>query len=421
MLSLARHAGPDRSACPMVSRSHRRHRRHPGARRVGAGADLRGLALQQLTAELGIEPLGLNTAYTLATLAAALPLTLTGKLTDRLGPRRTLALVAVAFGLGCAAMASAVGTVTVFAGFFLVRFLGQGSLTLVAHHAVAMWFHRRLGRMHALMQVALFGVWIGVPAATIALIGALGWRTTYLVYGLGVALLVAPLALTLIRDRPEDVGLTLDDQSGDEQEDEVSFTLAEARRTRGYWILVAITFLPPLISTALIFDMQPMLAALGAGAASSAIPITAWTATTATLALPAGWLTDRLAPAPLLAAGALGIALGCALVWRASSVSSMTAAMVVVAASQVLVSSVGPATVARFFGRAHHGVIRASISRITVIGTGIGPLATGLSAHLTGGYAAATIAFALACLPVAVAALRLRVPSVEAPALRRSA
>src|SRR5690606_9980577 len=81
---------------------------------------------------------------------------------------------------------------------------------------------------------------------------------------------------------------------------------------------------------------------------------------------------------------------------------------------QSLVMASGTAAVARYFGRAHHGAIRGSVTRVGVFGTGLGPLATGLSAELTGGYFLALAFFAAICLPVALVATGLRAPSVHA-------
>ncbi|MDQ3032069.1 MAG: MFS transporter [Myxococcota bacterium] len=364
-----------------------------------------------LSRELRVEALALNVAYTIATVAAGLPLVYVGALADRFGPRRALAGVALAFALACVVMSSVVDVVTMFVGFFLLRFLGQGALTLVAHHTVAMWFHRRLGSVHAVMQVSLFAAWAFVPMAVQASITSLGWRITYLVLGAVVALAVAPPALRFVRDRPEDLGLRLDGASAEHvAETEIAFSLRAARRTRAYWTLALVFFVSPLIGTALLFDMQPILAARGVDADRAAVAITAWTATMAIFALPAGALTDRVHPAPLLAVASIGMAIACGLAWRASTGLEMAIAMVVLGASQSTISSVAPAAVARFFGRTNHGAIRASISRIAVFGTGLGPLSTGLSSHFTSGYEVALLGFAAASMPVALVCAFLRAP-----------
>src|SRR5690606_7566649 len=55
----------------------------------------------------------------------------------------------------------------VFVAFFLLRFLGQGSLSMVSGHAVAMWFHARLGRMEGILHESATPAsalsWHGIP------------------------------------------------------------------------------------------------------------------------------------------------------------------------------------------------------------------------------------------------------------------
>ncbi len=400
-----------------------------------------------LSSAFAIAPLTLNTAYMLATVLAALPLVLIGRLIDRLGPRRSLALVAAAFAGGCAAMATAQGTLGVFLGFFLLRFLGQGALALVSQHALAMWFHRRLGTIQGVKTVVLFVAWIPLPLITHTLIDAVGWRGTYLVFGLAVASLVIPLALTLVRDRPEDDGLRMDDdpapaisprEARDPRErigeelpeatgagpypgeidpdphrpvsDDGHWTLRAALRTRSYWTLAGLFFVSPLIGTALLFDLQPILVSRGLPATAAALPVSVWTAAMAALALPAGLLADRVRARVLIPLAGLGIASGPLVLWQASGVGGAMVALVGSAVGQSLGAACGSASTARYFGRAHHGAIRASLARIGVIGAGLGPLFTGLSASLTEGYGAALFGFVVLCVPLVLAACWLAPP-----------
>ncbi len=406
-----------------------------------------------LSSAFSIPPLTLNTAYMLATVLAAIPLVVVGRLTDRLGPRRSLALVAAAFAAGCGAMAAAHGIVGVFVGFFLLRFLGQGSLALVAQHALAMWFHRRLGAIQGVKQVVLFGAWIPLPLLTHTLIDAVGWRGTYAIFGAAVALLVIPLALGFVRDRPEDVGLRMDDdpapapvpdaprdpreQLGEElpgatgsgpypgaiasdPRPEVSadgdWTLRAALRTRSYWTLAGLFFVSALIGTALLFDLQPILVSRGLPATAAALPVSVWTAAMAILALPAGLLADRVRARVLIPLAGLGIAFGPLVLWQTTGVSGAMVALVGSAVGQSLGAACGSASTARYFGRTHHGAIRASLARIAVVGTGFGPLFTGISASLTEGYGAALLGFVVLCVPLVVAACWLAPPRAAHPA-----
>lgn len=358
----------------------------------------------------GIGELTLNVAYTVATVAASLPLVYVGALTDRLGPRKTLALVALAFGAACAAMGAATGAATVFVGFFLLRFLGQGALSLVSQHAIAMWFHRRLGSIHGVKQVVIFGIWIPFPFFAATLIGAVGWRLAFVVMGALVALAVIPLSLWLVRDRPEDIGLRIDNDAHDDHDgeakatrpDEPAFTLREAMRTRTFWLVAAATFVSPLVGTAFLFDIQPILAQRGMTQTHATAAVSVWTLSMAVMALPTGYLTDRFRPSALLPLGMLAIALSAVVLWAARTPWMASAALAVFGAGQSVVATTGNATIARRFGRANHGAIRASVVRLAVIGTGLGPLFTGLSAWMTGGYALSMAAFIAMSVPVAV-------------------
>jgi MFS family permease len=363
-----------------------------------------------------IEPLWLNAAYTVATVLASLPLVWMGKQVDRHGPRRMLVVIACAFGLACAFMASVRHVAMVVVGFFLLRFLGQGSLALASSHALAMWFHRRLGTISGFRMVALFLAWAPLPSLTLYLFGRVGWRMTWALYGLVVALTVSALSLWLVRDRPEDMGLGLDGDAPSEASDEPGLSLHDAIRTRAYWLLAAGAAMPPMIGTAILFDIQPMLGARGIGADDAAHAVSAWSLTMAVLALPTGRLVDRHRPGPIIAAGLLAMTASCGLLVLMASSATAIAAMVTYALGQSLVASTVGATAARYFGRRFHGAIRSSLSRLGVIATGLGPLALGASVATTGGYVAGLVGFAVLCLPAMVAALWLRPPVLARPA-----
>ncbi len=414
-----------------------------------ASAPAQTFVVSQLNGPLretfGISELALNTSYAIATVLASLPLVMVGRWTDRFGPRKAMAGVALAFGLACLVLSAVTGFWGVVLAFFLLRFTGQGALTMVSQHATAMWFHRRLGAVHGIKQVVIFGVWIAFPQIALWMINSVGWRQTYVIFAGLIWVGVIPMALLAIRDRPEDLGLRMDGdpvppadepvaaapvaagsvaaELVDASEADVAllpgageapvkamFTLSQAIRTPAYWVLGAVVFLSPLVGTAFLFDMQPLLALRGMGPESAALVVSSWTAGMALAAIPAGQMTDRVRPSVLLPTGMAAIGVSAILLWWAPAVWAAALAMVVFAAGQTLAATVSTATIARYFGRTHHGAIRSSLIRIGVVGTGLGPIFTGLSVNRTGGYLASTIAFVGMTVAVGVATLSLRPP-----------
>lgn len=372
-----------------------------------------------LREEYGMDALTLNGAYTVATVSASLPLVWVGSLTDRLGPRRMLIVVALAFGAGCVFMASAAHVAMVFVGFFLLRFLGQGSLALVGTHALAMWFHARLGRIEGLRTVALFAAWAVLPAATQAAIESVGWRATWAGFGVIIAVGLSLLAARFVKDRPEDLGLALDGATHPPVE-ERGLTLVEARRTRPYWALVVVSAISPMVGTAVLFDIQPLLATGGMDAGTAALTVGAYNATMALLAIPVGHLVDRVRPAPLLAAGTLAVGAASTLLLFPDSVLLAVAAMAVLAMGQSLISPTAGAATARFFGRAHHGAIRSSLARVGILAAGLGPLAFGASQRWAAGYGPALVGFVVLCVPAAAVALWVTPPRCPEAPLREA-
>lgn len=361
-----------------------------------------------------IEPLVLNGAYTAATLAASIPLVWIGSLTDRLGPRRMLMILGAAFGGACLFTAAVAHVAMVFVAFFALRFLGPGALAVVSHHALAMWFHRRLGTIAGFQLVALYAVWAAVPAATALSIEAYGWRLTWGGAGVAIALTLVTLSWRFMRDRPEDLGLGLDAARAPEPvtdaPPEPGLTLGEAKATRAFWVLAAASALPPMIGTALLFDIQPLYLARGLDPSASAFAVGAWSATMAVMALPSGRIIDVAAPRWPLALGTLTIALSCALWLVAASAWLAVAAVVAYGVGQSLVAATTGTTAARFFGRRHHGAIRSYLARLGIVATGLGPLTFGVSHRLSGGYDGALVLFGLLCLPAALAATTLAPP-----------
>ncbi|MDS8877103.1 hypothetical protein RLK93_07825, partial [Streptococcus pneumoniae] len=85
-------------------------------------------------------------------------------------------------------------------GFFLIRLLGQGSMSLTPKSLVPQWFIAKRGR--ALSLTAL-GAMVGsavFPLLNVWLIETFDWRIAWLLLGASVLVIFTPLAFLLIRN-----------------------------------------------------------------------------------------------------------------------------------------------------------------------------------------------------------------------------
>jgi MFS family permease len=201
-----------------------------------------------MTADLGWTRADFTWGQTLGTFIMSGFGFLIGNFLDAKGPRPFMLAGAVCLSASVVAMSQ----VDSLWQYLVLRGLGitLGSImigNLVVNTTVSKWFVRR--RAWAI-AAATTGLSLGgavAPRLTAALVDAYGWRTSWVVLGLGLLALVVPSALVM-RRRPEDYGL-LPDGDVDEAPSlshpevvtaltEVQWTRAEAIRTRSFWLLV---------------------------------------------------------------------------------------------------------------------------------------------------------------------------------------
>ena len=339
--------------------------------------------------DFGLERSVVSSLYGAGTFVASLSLTWIGRQIDRRGNRKTGTAVSALFAIVLALSSLIAGPLALFLAFVALRALGQGGLTLVGSAAVANWFRRRRGRMMALaaLTFALFqGLYVN---ALRLLLEATSWRQTLVILGIGVAALVLPAIALLMRERPEDYGLTADAFEDDSRahEGEDNWTLREALRTPMLWALLAARMLASGWLTGLVLHQVSVFAALGHNAQVVTETYAALSIVAGGAALLGGYLIDRFRPTVVLVLKLLALI--------ATSFLAMTMReswqLLAYALAFGLVIGIGyvfdGAVWTNLFGRRFQGEIRGFVFAALVIGSAIGPALFGFSYDYAGGYA----------------------------------
>ena len=164
----------------------------------------------------------------------------TGRLTDRFGPRVVISGCGFFLGLGYLLMSqvSAIWQLYLFYGVMVGIGVSGSFVPLVS--TVARWFVERRGMMTG---IAVSGIGIGtmiMPLVANWLISSYGWRTSYIVVGITVLVLIILVAQFLRRD-PGQMGQL---QYGADKVKVESlnsgtrgFSFQEAIHTRQFWML----------------------------------------------------------------------------------------------------------------------------------------------------------------------------------------
>jgi len=367
--------------------------------------------------DLGINRSVVSSLYTIGTLVGSFAQPLVGRQIDRRGPRQVVVFVSLFFGLGCILMGFVNNALMLGLGFLAIRMFGQGNLGLVSRNVINQWWVRRRGVMMGLSGVIVSLLGLGAfPSLITWLISLYGWRSTYIILGFMVLLIMTPLGLIFFRDRPEDYGLQPD---GDERPDSTSrasqvqpaeenWTLAEAMRTPIFWVFLTGMASISMLATGLFFHMVSIFEDNGLEsnvAASVFVPIAV---TTAAVSLVSGALVGRIRMRVILALALFFQALALMMAQFLGSVELAFVYGVVLGVILGLAGTVGSVAWAMYFGRQHLGSISGFTVTVGVIGTALGPLPFGVARDLMGSYdLALTVTLVL---PLLLGVLTLFVP-----------
>ena len=367
--------------------------------------------LDRIIADLGVSRSFVSLLYTVGTVTGSFVLPFVGRFIDRRGPRLAVVLIAALFAVACGYMGLVRNIAMLLVGFVLVRGLGQGSLCLVSQHVVNLWFVRRRGLAVGLTGLGMAAATAFFPMIIESLIASYGWREAYALLGLLVAVTILPVGAVLFRSRPESFGLVPDSRrpvaAHRAPVREVDYTLAEARRTRTFWLFVAGNTLVSALTTGLVFHHFSIMAAGGLDRAVAAEVFVPFGIMTAASNLVAGALMDRVPPRYLLAA--MLVAQTAALALAAIVAPGLVFAYgALLGATMGIKGGVQGAVYAYYFGRTNLGAVKGTASTIGVAGTAAGPLLFALTEAATGSYAPVLLASAVASLALAGVSAVLR-------------
>ena len=347
--------------------------------------------IDSIIEDTGLSRTGVSVLYLASTALSALLVTFVSRLADRYGARIMLVAAGIGLGAACFGMATATHILLFFVAFAALRALGQGSLSISCVLLVNQWFVSKRGRAVAIMTMgAVISTALFPPFARF-LIDSIDWRGAYAILGVLVIALIVPVAILVVRNRPEDIGL-YPDGSDRPPVSETRPAASTARRranvylSPGFWLLAISLSTPSLVSTALIFHQASIFEENGLSATVAASSFALYSAASAVCSLAAGFAVDRIGPNLLVV---FSMATLLATLVLAVVSDSLIVAMIYVlmmgisAGSYIIVQS----TIwAYHYGRHGLGRIQGPAMTLSVCASAVGPLPLAIFHELTGTY-----------------------------------
>ena len=394
-----------------------------------------GLITEPLLADLGLDRIGyakLNLWATLIGSAGALGI---GYAIDRIGSRIVLTIVLAALGAVVCAMSATTSISALAVWITLTRALGQSALSVASLAIVGQWFVKRIDTAMAVYSVAIS---VGFMAA-FPLVGFLvqrwGWRSAWFAIGATILVVLAPLAMIVVRRTPEAMGLVPDGEGAETgrlpstalwpgkpastkpapTELLAGYSWTEALTMPSFWVFAIGTALYGLVASGIGLFNESILGhrGFGPGIYYQTLAVTAMTALVGNFV--GGWLARRVPLGRLMAVALFILALGLVALPHVSSIAHVMAWAVAMGLGGGLVMVLFFSVWGRVFGRRHLGRIQGSAQALTVVASAVGPLLLAWCLESTGSYAAMFDILAAVIAAVAIAALLISLP--DAPPL----
>ncbi len=340
--------------------------------------------------------------YSLGTLFAGLTVFFIGKQFDIRGHRKIMALVAIFFGLALFWMSFVGNLIMLVLGFYFIRLLGQSLMTVGPATLVPKWFEEKRGRALSLMSI---GGPIGaavIPPLNIWLITTWNWRLAWQFWAIVIWVVMIPLALIFVRDKPQNVNLNLDGISDSEKRklkkteeqnckkainiSAASETLAEAKRQPVFWFLLYCMFVPSMVGTAVTFHIISIFGERGLSPEIAALTLSLMAVAGFLSTLMAGFILERIKVRYVMIITYSLYSLSMLFLIFIQNVQMALIFAVfqglIMGFHQVNINMIWPT----YFGLDHLGSIRGAVQIAFVIGAACGPFPLGIAFDYFGGY-----------------------------------
>lgn len=370
-------------------------------------------------AEFGHSRTMISVIYSVATVCSGLLLVWMGKAVDRFGQRTMFVIVGLMLTITVFFNSFIINIPMIFVGFFLLRYFGQGSLTLIPSSLIPQWFDKHRALALSLLTLGTIMGNMVVPRLNVFMIKTYGWNTAWRLWGLGLLVVFLPIMWAFTINKPEDINLLPDNEEVKSQQDledeleevaRTSFSLKEALKFKEFWFVGLISMIVPMISTGMMFHFYSIAAEKGFGETATASVIGLMALPGFFMPLVAGTIIDRYRSKHIIFVSLFMIAIDLFLFRFAGSLVFIGVFLFIYG----LFSNIQGVTISviwvKYFGRLHLGEIRGMATVFIVLGSAVGTVPFGLSYDMTGSYNTAFLLMALLTGIGMIFALSIRRP-----------
>jgi MFS family permease len=359
-----------------------------------------GVFFKPMEEQLGLNAATTSAAYSISFFMEGVFSLISGGLADRFGPRIVLSLSSILIAAGYCLMPLVHSPWQLFLFYGIILGIGMGAMFVPLVSMTARWFNARRNLMTGLVSSGAGAGMLVIPSSTAVLIDRYGWRTSFLIMGIAVSVIVFVAAQFMRRD-PESIGTVsygATEAPSAEKSAEKEYSLHEALRASQFWVVFAMAFWFSVFSMA--YNVHIVRDAIHAGmhptSAASILSLTGALLLAGRIVL--GIVADKTGNKPVFIFCFILSTSAFIFVAFVQAHWAFFVLAVMIGISQGGVGSSQSPLIASLFGLKSHGLIFGSLGFGSTFGAAMGPLLTGYIYDGTGSYHWALLMCAAASL-----------------------
>ncbi len=371
---------------------------------------------------IGISRTQLSTAYMVGTIGSSLVLTWAGKMYDKYGARWVGMVVALALAFILVLLSQSDRIIRFFIPdknsgiylgfaiavlmilFFMLRFSGQGVLTMVSRNMLMKWFVARRGLVNGISAIFVALGFSIAPLTFDMLIQGTSWRLAWLLMAAFIGTFFILFVFLFFRDNPEDLELLPDGEKHGNKEHDViikpfkQFTLSEAKKTTSFWLFSIPLAMYALYITGFTFHLVSIFENAGMSREKALAVFIPFSIISVTISLLGGWVSDRIKLKYLLYLIFFGEIVALISLANLNEGIFYLGFILGNGIASGLYNVLMAVTWPRFYGRENLGRITGFVMSLIVFASALGPILLSFSFSVAGNYSVGFYALAILIL-----------------------
>ncbi len=338
----------------------------------------------EIRADLGLSHGEFGAVYSAATLVSALLLLKTGALIDRMDLRRYAYLAIFTLAAGGLLLSVASSMALLFLAMLVMRQAGQGHVGMAGATAMVRYLPHEKGKANALSGIGYSASEAILPSLVVALLAVVGWRASWVVWSLTLAVAL-PLAVHFLlrghQQRHENYLQALQAPAGTEGDSSTpgqrQWTRDEMLRDPLFYQFMPVLLAQPMLFTGFMFHQVHLVEAKGWSLVVWGSLYTLYALTSVIMKLFTGILADRFGAIRLVPFVSLPMAVGLAILGSADGLWVAVIFLVLLAITIGSYATLSSPFFAEKYGTLHMGSIKSVTTAAMVFSSAIAPVLMG--------------------------------------------